>query len=219
MDVDRHRVQLAVHGDQVEQSLRKHAPPALLVVEEVQFLDLFGVDVGEELLAGVPLIRVRRVVGEQTVRELGLRVGSGTTCDCRVDHLDVGILLRVQIEQRFFSFGVTTARPPREELELLTVAAVTAGRGAIVVVIAAARGEDQSHDDRESEEHRPSATSEDHHESPCLPDPSMCERPHAQTTEFTVGGARERRPDCRRTRRVSRNGLSTALERMCCGCP
>ena len=118
VDVDRHRVELAVDGDELEQPLGEHVAPALLVVEEGEVLHLARLDVGEQLLAGVALVGVGRVVGQQPVGQLGLGVGAGPAGDRRVDDLDAGVLLGEEVEQRLLALRVAAARPPGEELEL-----------------------------------------------------------------------------------------------------
>ena len=156
-----------------------------------------------ELLARVPLIRVGRIVGEQPVGQFGLRVRSRSTGDRRVDDLDVRIL--------FASTDRAALLCPRSHRLLSTTRRIRTPRWT------PPSSPDASPSSSSSPPHAANTRamttararntdfptpSEDHHESPCLPDLSMCERPHARRRSSPSAVRGERCPDCRRTRRV-----------------
>src|SRR5205814_2875279 len=92
VDVHGYGVQLPADGQVVEQAARKYRGPALLGVQRAEVRDLAGTDVVGQFLAGVPLVGVRRVAGEQPAGQDRLRVGTGAAGDRRVDHVHAGVL-------------------------------------------------------------------------------------------------------------------------------
>ena len=74
VDVHRHRVELALVRDLVEELPGHDLAEAGLPVQGVERLQVTGLDVVLQLRPGVTLERVRRVVGRQPLGEHGLRV-------------------------------------------------------------------------------------------------------------------------------------------------
>ena len=118
MDVHRDRVDVALVGDLADQPLRHDLGEAVLLVDEVDRLHLTGLDVVQQLSAGVTLERVRRLLRREPLREHCLRVRPCAARNGLVLERRPGMLLVPDRDQLLEAVRLTAARPPGEHLEL-----------------------------------------------------------------------------------------------------
>jgi len=130
VDVDRHAPDLAIVGQDVDDAGRVDVEPVVLLEDKGHGLHLVGDDPGvDELVAGVDLKGVGRVVGLHAGGEDGLGVGAGAAGHGGVDDLDVGILLGEHLVHGVQAVGLAAGRPPRKDLQVARQATRRSGRG------------------------------------------------------------------------------------------
>src|SRR6266536_6340581 len=162
MDIHRHRVDGPVLGEQIDETLRHHARPALLLEQGVEALKLAGVGiVAEDFLAGVRLPGGGRLVGGQTSGKHCSGGRSASSGDRRVVEGEVRILLVEHFHQGVQRLSFPPSGPPAEDLYFL------ARGGALLLAAPSSAGR------RHEPHHQRQDDSLSHHvpllESPCPP--------------------------------------------------
>ena len=127
MDVDRHRVDVAVNGQPIGEGLREDRLPTELLDDAVDGLDLFVVDIVGQLSTGVPLEGARRVAVLEVGSQLGLGVRARSARDGQILELVVRILLGEHLLEGVETLRLGAVGPPGEYADLAAGSACLRG--------------------------------------------------------------------------------------------
>jgi hypothetical protein len=136
--VGRHRVDLAVDGEVVQQALRERLVQPEVLVELTDVVDLAVLDVVTELGTGVRLERARRLARGQVVRQHLLGVRSRATGDGRVLERVVLALVLEDRDHAVEAGLLAAVRPPGEDGDGLVARGAAAAVTVVVAVPASA---------------------------------------------------------------------------------
>ena len=127
MDVDRHRIDVAVNGQTIGEGLRKDRLPTELLDDAVNRLDLLVVDVVGQLSTGVALEGARRVAVLEVGSQLGLGVRARSARDGQILELVVRILLGEHLLEGVETLRLGAVGPPGEHADLAAGSACLRG--------------------------------------------------------------------------------------------